>query len=124
VLLVDRLDPAGLKPFSRVLLPLSVTRSANYSWLYATACLSPTIAGSVTKVEGRLLDASGKERKTSAGARQTLEGSGLVLWTGSWELFDLPPGTYTLEVKASDKDGRVVCERTVPVLHGEGTAGK
>jgi cellulose/xylan binding protein with CBM9 domain len=118
VRLVDRIDPAGLKPYSRVLLPMSVTKSANYPWLYATACLSPTIEKMVVKLEGKLLISGGKERK-STGKRQTLAGSGFVLWRGEWELFDLPPGTYTVELTASDTDGKAIASRTVKVIHGE-----
>jgi hypothetical protein len=119
VRLVEKLDPADLKACARVLLPLAVTKSANYDWLYATACLSPTIEKRIAKVEGKLLDASGKVRKTSTGTRKTMEGSGFVLWRGAWELFDLPAGDYTLEVAALDKDGKPVVARTVRVAHGE-----
>jgi hypothetical protein len=124
VKLVDRIDPAELKPYGRVLLPLSLARSANYPWLHGTVCLSPTIEKSVAKLEGKILDAVGKTKKTSAGKRQTLEGSGFVLWRGEWELFDLPPGTYTLELTASDDSGKVVTTRTVKVLHGEPASTK
>ncbi len=41
-----------------------------------------------------------------------------MLWTGSWELFDLPAGTYTVELTALDKDGKVVTSRTEKLLHG------
>ncbi len=117
VRLVEKADPAALKPLGRALLPLSVTRSANYPWLYGTVCVSPTIEGSVAKLEGRLLDAGGKVRKASAGGKKTLEG-GFTLWTGSWELFDLAPGVYTLEIVATDKAGAVITSRTEQVLHG------
>jgi hypothetical protein len=119
VRLVDRIEPADLKACARALLPLAVTQSANYGWLYATACLSPTIEKAVAKVEGKILDAGGKVRKTSTGTRTTLEGSGFVLWRGSWELFDLPAGTYTLEVAALDRAGKPVVARTIKVNHGE-----
>lgn len=49
----------------------------------------------MAKIEGKVLDSDGKVWKMTAGTRKTLEG-GFVLWTGSWELFDLPPGTYTV----------------------------
>src|SRR5262249_3039 len=94
VRLADRVAPDTLQDFGRVLLPLSITKSANYDWLYATACLSPTIAKQTMKLEGRLLDSAGKVRKTTAGARRTLPGSGFVLWSGAWELCDLPAGVY------------------------------
>ena len=94
-----------------------LTKSANYAWLYGTVCISPTIEKSVAKLEGKILDEAGKVRKTTAGSRKTLDG-GFVLWTGSWELFDLPAGVYTLELTALDKEGKVVTSRTEKVLHG------
>jgi hypothetical protein len=118
VRLVEKIDPAELKPYSRALLPMSVTKSANYDWLHATACLSPTVEKVAAKVEGKVIDAEGKVRKTTAGSRTTLDGSGFVLWRGSWELFDLPAGTYTVEVSALDKDGKVIVTRSLKVAHG------
>jgi hypothetical protein len=120
VQLVDKIDAGALKPLGRALLPLSLTRSANYPWLYGTVCVSPTIEGSAAKLEGKLLDADGKVRKTSAGAKKTLDG-GFTLWTGGWEMSDLPPGVYTLEVVATDKAGAVVTSRAEKVLHGNPT---
>jgi hypothetical protein len=119
VRLVDHIDADALKDFGRVLLPLSLTKSANYDWLYATACVSPTIAKQATKLEGKLLDSAGKVRKTTAGARRPLPGSGFVLWSGAWELFDLPAGVYTLELAALDKGGRAITRRHVKLLHGD-----
>jgi Carbohydrate family 9 binding domain-like len=118
VRLVDKIDPDALKDFGRVLLPLSITKSANYDWMYATACVSPTIEKLTAKLEGKLLDSEGKVRKTTAGTRRTLPGSGFVLWSGAWEMFDLPAGVYTLELAALDKGGRVLTRHRVPVLHG------
>ncbi len=117
VQLVDKIDASALKPFGRALLPLSLTKSANYAWLYGTVCVSPTIEGSLAKLEGKLLDAGGKVRKTSTGSKKTLDG-GFTLWTGNWEMFDLPPGIYTLELVATDKTGAVITSRTEKVLHG------
>jgi arylsulfatase A-like enzyme len=117
--LVDRLEPEQIKKFGSTLLPLSLTKSANYGWLYGTVCLSPTITGQAANVEGKLLDAEGKVRKSTAGRRETLPGSGLALWHGAWELFDLPAGTYTLEITARDGKGGVLTSRRVRVLHGE-----
>jgi hypothetical protein len=117
VRLVDRIEPGPLKALGRALLPLSLTRSTNYAWLYGTVCVSPTIEGSVAQLEGKLRDAGGKACKTSAGTRKALAG-GFTLWTGSWELFDLPPGVYTLEVVATDRTGGVITSRTEKVLHG------
>ncbi len=122
VKLVDKIEADDLKLFGRALLPLSLTRSTNYVWLYGSVCVSPTIAGSVAKLEGKLIDAGGKVRKTSAGSKKSQEG--FLLWTGSWELFDLPPGVYTLELVATDKTGGVITSRTEKVLHGTPGAGK
>jgi hypothetical protein len=33
-------------------------------------------------------------------------------------LFDVPPGVYTLELTALDKEGKVVTSRTEKLLHG------
>ena len=123
VQLVDAIDAGSLKPLGRALLPLALTRSTNYAWLYGTVCVSPTIEGSVAKLEGRLVDAAGKVRKSSAGARTTRDG-GFTLWTGSWELFDLPPGVYTLELVATDKAGGVITSRSEKVLHGNPSVAK
>jgi hypothetical protein len=117
VQLVGKIDAGALKPYGRVLLPLSLTKSANYAWLYGTVCISPTIEGSLAKLEGKLLDAGGKVRKTSSGSKKNLDG-GFTLWTGSWEMFDLPPGIYTLELVATDKTGAVLTSRAEKVLHG------
>ncbi len=117
VQLVDKLDAGALKPLGRALLPLSPTYSTNYPWLYGTVCISPCIEGSVAKLEGKLVDAAGKVRKTSTGSKKDLDG-GFALWTGNWELFDLPPGVYTLELTATNKTGEVITSRTEKVLHG------
>ncbi len=123
VQLVDKIGAGMLKPLGRALLPLSLTRSTNYAWLYGTVCISPTIEGSVAKLEGKILDAAGKVRNTSTGSKKTMPG-GFTLWTGSWELFDLPSGVYTLELVATDKAGMVITSRTEKVLHGELAARK
>jgi Carbohydrate family 9 binding domain-like len=115
--LVDKIEPEALKPLGRALLPLALTRSGNYEWLFGTVCISPTIEKAVAKLEGKITDEAGKVRKTTTGSRKTVDG-GFVLWTGSWELFDLPPGTYTVELTALDKEGKVVTSRTEKVLHG------
>lgn len=116
VQLADKIDADALKPLGRALLPLSLTRSTNYAWLYGTVCVSPTIEGSVAKLEGKLIDAAGKVRKTSTGSKKTLDG-GFTLWTGSWEMFDLPPGVYILQLVATDKTGGVITSRSEKVLH-------
>jgi len=117
VQLVDKIDAGALKSFGRVLLPLSLTRSTNYAWVYGTVCISPTIEGSVVKLEGKLLDAAGNVHKISTGNKRKLE-EGFTLWTGSWELFDLPPGVYRLELTALDKDGKPITARAEKLLHG------
>lgn len=117
VQLVDKIDTGSLKALGRVLLPLSLTKSANYAWLYGTVCVSPTIEATVAKIEGKLLDAAGQVRKTSIGSKKTMEG-GFTLWTGNWEMFDLPAGIYTLELAALDKAGAPITSRSEKVIHG------
>jgi hypothetical protein len=117
VRLVDRIEPGALEPLGRALLPLALTKSANYPWLHGTVCISPTVEKSVARLEGKVIDAEGKVRKTSDGNRKTLDG-GFTMWNGSWELFDLPPGTYTIEVTALDKAGKLVTSRREKLLHG------
>ncbi len=58
-----------------------------------------------------------------AASRKTADG-GFVLWTGSWELFDLPPGTYTVELTALDQEGKVVTSRSEKLLHGNSVPRK
>src|SRR5207249_6162598 len=64
VQLVEKLDPQAPKPFGRALLPLSLTKSANYAWMYGTVCISPSIEPLVAKLEGKIVDQAGKVRKT------------------------------------------------------------
>jgi hypothetical protein len=85
--------------------------------MYGTVGISPTIEKTVAKIEGKIVDADGKLRKTSTGNREKLDGVA-ILWRESWELFDLPPGVYTLELTALDKEGKVVTSRTEKLLHG------
>lgn len=118
VKLVDKLDTAALSECSRVLLPLAVTKSANYAWLYGTVCLSPSIEKAVAKLEGNVVDGEGKVKKTTAGTRWTLAKSGFMMWSGEWELFDLPAGSYTVEVTAFNRDGKILAKRSEKVLHG------
>src|SRR5262245_26944521 len=115
VQLVDKIEASVLKPFGRALLPLSLTRSTNYAWLYGTVCISPSIEKKVEKIEGKIVDREGKVRKTTAGSRKALDGTSFILWTGSWELFDLAPGIYTLELAALDKEGQVITTRKEPL---------
>jgi hypothetical protein len=117
VQLVETITPNNLEPLGRVLLPLALTKSANYPWLYGTACISPTILNAVAKLEGKILDRDGKMRKTSSGTRNTLQETGFVLWTGSWELFDLPTGVYRVQLRAFDKSGRPITAREETFSH-------
>jgi len=117
VKLVDMIEDDSLKPLGRALLPLALTKSANYAWLYGSVCISPTIEKSVARLEGKIIDGDGKVRTTTAGNRKTLDG-GFVMWSGSWELFDFPPGSYSVELTALDKEGKVVTSRTEKLLHG------
>jgi hypothetical protein len=116
VKLVDKIKPDDLKSMGRALLPLALTKSGNYGWMYGTVCVSPSIEKTVAKIEGNIIGGDGKVWKKTLGSRKPLDGD-FVLWTGSWELFDLPAGTYTLELKALDKDGKVVTSRRDTVLH-------
>jgi hypothetical protein len=116
VKLVERVEPDKLQTVGRALLPLSVTQSFNFPRLFLTAGISPTIAGEVTRVEAKLIDSKARVRKTTAGARNAFETPDFVLWQGDWELFDLPAGTYTLEVKAYGKAGRMLVGRSKQVL--------
>ncbi len=118
VRLVEKLEPADLEHVGQALLPLSLTKSFNYAALYATAGISPTIAASVAKVEGRVVDAQGKTHKTAPGRLQPVKGTDFVLWTASLELFDLPPAVYTFELQALGKDGKILTSRKEPLLVG------
>ena len=114
---MDKIESEALKPLGRALLPLALTKSANYDHLYATVCVSPTIEKNVAKVEGKVVDSEGKVRKTRPATRKAVDGN-FVLWTCGWELNDLPPGIYTVDVTALDKDGKAVTSRTEKLLHG------
>lgn len=122
VQLVDSIDPKQIQALGKALLPMSLAKSANYDWLYGTIGLSPTIAPSVVRIEGKLLDADGKARKTSAGERKKLEGSDFELWTAKWELYDLPPGNYLLEINALNKANQPITGRRIKVLHDQSAA--
>jgi Carbohydrate family 9 binding domain-like len=119
VKLVDTIEPAEVKQYSRALLPMSLTLTTNYGYVYATAGVSPTIAQVVKTFEGRILDTDGKERAKTSGNRQTLEGSGLTLWKGQWEINDLPPGVYTIELTGKDAKNNVVVQRGEQIQHGK-----
>lgn len=69
----------------------------------------------MAKVEGKLQGSEGKTRRSTTGKRMDQEG--FEFWTGSWELFDLPPGEYSLELTAYDAGGQVVTSRREKVTH-------
>ena len=116
VLLVDRVDPRAVKPYSRALFPFDAQVPGNYGRVYGVACLSPTIAKTVVKVEGRLLDADGKLRKQAANAGLVTVNDYWNIWRGEWETYDLPAGTYTLVLTATDAQNNVIVERTRHIL--------
>jgi len=116
VLLVDKIDPTALEPYSRALFPFDAQVPGNYGRIIGAACLSPTIAGVVTKVEARLLDASGVLRKTAENVQLTNVFNFWRMWRGEWETFDLPAGTYTLVLTARNAHNDVVVERTRHIL--------
>ncbi|MCS6976585.1 MAG: sulfatase-like hydrolase/transferase [Gemmatales bacterium] len=114
--LVDELTPAHLQAMGPTLLPAALNQSANYPWLYGTVGVSTTIAGRVARIEGHLLDASGKVRKTASAVPKTDPPSGLVLWRGAWELFDVPEGRYWLDLVARDAEGKEITRRRLNVV--------
>lgn len=116
VMLVDKVDTANVKSFSRALMPFDAQIPGNYGRIYGVACLSPTIADAVTKVDALLLDASGKVRKKIENAGISTVGEAMRIWRGEWETFDLPGGTYTLTLTARDAQGRAIMERSLHVL--------
>ncbi len=120
VKLVDKINPKDLASLGRALLPFSLAKSANYDWLYGTVCISPTIEKSVAKLEGRIVDDTGKVQKTFSSGRRTVEiveGSGFGLWQQRWDLSGLPAGEYTVEFAALDKEGNAITQRKEKFLH-------
>jgi hypothetical protein len=124
VLLVDKIEPADIEPLGRALLPLSLTKSANYDWLYGAVGVSPTIDKNVVRLEGKIVDESGKVWKTSVARKQAIEGTDFNLWWHRWELHDVPKGTYLLELAALDKDGKVITQRKEKLLHADSSPAK
>ena len=114
VKLVDKIEADDLKSMGRALLPMALTKSGNYGWMYGTVCLSPSIEKTVAKIEGSIIGGDGKVRKKTLGSRKTLDG-GFVMWTGSWELFDLPAGNIHPEIDGvgQGREGGNVEEREV-----------
>lgn len=115
VQLVEQLQDEHLQALGPTLLPLTLTQSHNYPWLYATVGVASTIVPRVAVIEGRLLDLTGKAVRSTSAPPQAEPQSGLVVWRGSWELVDLPPGTYWLEVSARDKNGQEITRRRLPI---------
>ncbi len=116
VLLVDKVDTANVKAYSRALLPFDAQVPGNYGRIYGVACISPTIADVVAKVDALLLDANGKTKKKIENAGITTMGDAMKIWRGEWETFDLPNGTYTLALTARDAQGHIIAERSLHVL--------
>jgi len=67
---VEKIEPEALKSCGRALWPMSLAKSANCAWLYGTVFVSPTIEKAAAKIEGKILDADGKVRKTSTGSKK------------------------------------------------------
>ena len=59
-----------------------------------------------------------------AAAPGHLAETGFTIWTGKWEVNDLPQGYYAVEVTAKDKDGKVITQRTDTIYHGDKSAPK
>ncbi len=116
VMLVDKVDTANVKAFSRALMPFDAQVPGNYGRIYGVACISPTIADVVTKVDALLKDSTGKTRKKIENAGISTVGDAMRIWRGEWETFDLPNGTYTLSLTARDAEGHIIVERSLPVL--------
>lgn len=117
VRLVEKITGDDLMPCSRALLPTALTRSANYATLYAQVGVSPTLDKLVSSIEGRIVGAGGKVvRPATKGTRSAA--LGLPLWTGSWELFDVPPGDYVVEIVGRGAEGRELVRRRVRIAHG------
>jgi hypothetical protein len=119
VQLVDKISAEVVKLYGRVLLPMSLTKAGNYPWLYGTVCVSPSIAGWVNRLEGKIVNQGGRVRKKVQLNRKPGETADFSLWTASWELFDLPAGVYTVDLTAYDKDGKAITSRSEKLLHGD-----
>lgn len=116
VTLVDKIDPTQVRGYSRALFPFDAQVPGNYGRIYGTACLSPSVAKAVVKIEGRLLDAEGKVRKVAENAVLKTVAEHWNIWRGEWETFDLPAGTYSLILTARDAQNNTVVERTLRVF--------
>ncbi len=112
VKLIEKFDATMAYAYWRALMPMSVCQSANYSWMYATVCISPTISDKVAKISSQIMDENGKVRiKSTKGEFKNVHG--FPMWNGKWELFNLPPGGYTLIVTGLDAKDASVVQRAV-----------
>ena len=116
VMLVDKVDTASVKPYSRALMPFDAQVPGNYGRIYGVACISSTIADVVAKVDAQLLDSNGKVKKKIENAGISTVGDAMKIWRGEWETFDLPNGTYTLALTARDAEGHIIVERSLHVV--------
>jgi hypothetical protein len=116
VVLVDKLDPNAVLPYSRALFPFDAQVPGNYGRVFGVACLSPSIAGNVARIDGTLLDSAGAVRKGTENASLKTVAGYWPMWRGEWETFDLPAGQYTLQLKALDAQGKVLVARTRHIL--------
>jgi hypothetical protein len=130
VRLVDKLNPKDLEPLGRALLPLSLLKSANYDWLYGVVGVSPTIENGiekgVEKLEGRIVDRSGKTVKTAQFRKRSIEGveaPEFALWWQRFDLSEVPAGEYVFELTARDGDDNVITQRRQKLLHDTSTGG-
>jgi hypothetical protein len=70
VRLVDKIEPDALEPLGRALLPLALTKSANYAWLYGTVCISPTIEARSPSSKASCWTPTARCARTLPGARR------------------------------------------------------
>jgi hypothetical protein len=115
-MLVDKIDPANVKAYSRALFPFDAQVPGNYGRIYGVACLSPTIADSVTTIDALLLDSNGATKKHIENASIKTIDDAFRIWRGEWETYDLPTGIYTLALTARNDQGQVIVERKLHVL--------
>ncbi|MFO0865590.1 MAG: sugar-binding protein [Gemmataceae bacterium] len=113
VRLVDSLDAKDLAQLGRALLPAAVSVSGNYPWIYAR--VQPSASLEATSIEAKLIDSEGKARKTAKGTAAPFAPA-FPEYRIMLEAFDLPAGTYTLEIAAKDKAGRTVTTRSLGVV--------
>ena len=115
VLLVDKLDPEDVMAYNKALMPMDVQVPGNYAWLHVYGCISPTLAKNVKMLTARLFDADEKARKSVQ--------TGEIKWVAEhfpmvridMEIFDVPPGTYTLLVTGYNGEGKAITGRRLKV---------